>query len=203
MPARTVLRGSSRSGAAVASASADRRCTLAALPTNRKDVQEVLDAIEEDGWRVESSADGYKLYAPSGSGYRAYSQDAERAQLATEGREPNPPLRSDFQVESTLMEFDVLAVLSALDGEDPEVAAEQLLHAFARSHAETGSVASADLTRGTFDIAFTVEAADVYEAIDVAKDLFAAGASAAMLASRPLDGFHIDAATADREAIPA
>jgi hypothetical protein len=38
------------------------------MATNRKDVQEILDAVKQQGWRVEPSADGYKLYAPSGSG---------------------------------------------------------------------------------------------------------------------------------------
>jgi hypothetical protein len=35
---------------------------------NRKDVQQILDAVADHGWRVDESADGYKLYAPSGSG---------------------------------------------------------------------------------------------------------------------------------------
>lgn len=38
------------------------------MPTNRKDVQEILQAVEDHGWRVEPSGDGYKLYAPSGTG---------------------------------------------------------------------------------------------------------------------------------------
>jgi hypothetical protein len=38
------------------------------MPTNRKDVQEILDAAADQGWRVDVSSKGYKLYAPSGSG---------------------------------------------------------------------------------------------------------------------------------------
>jgi hypothetical protein len=101
------------------------------------------------------------------------------------------------------MEFDVLAVLPALEDEDFEAAAEQLLAGFTRTHPEAGPVASVDLVRGTFDIAFTVEASEAYEAIDIAKQVFGEGASAADLAVRPLDGFHVDAAAQDRVAVPA
>lgn len=101
------------------------------------------------------------------------------------------------------MEFDVLAVLPGLEGEDLEAVAEQLLGGFMRAHAESGPVASADLARGTFDVAFTVEASDAYEAIEVAKHVFSDGAAAAEIAVRPLDGFHVDAAAHDRVAIPA
>jgi hypothetical protein len=34
----------------------------------RQDVQEVLDAVKDQGWRVEPSSDGFKLFAPSGTG---------------------------------------------------------------------------------------------------------------------------------------
>jgi hypothetical protein len=101
------------------------------------------------------------------------------------------------------MEFDVLAVLPALEGEDLEAAAEQLLRGFVHTHPETGPVASVDLAGGTFDIAFTVEASDAYEAIDTAKKLFSHGANQAELAVRPLDGFHVDVAAHDRVPVPA
>jgi hypothetical protein len=101
------------------------------------------------------------------------------------------------------MEFDVLAVLSLLEGEDLESRAEQLLNGFMRAHPETGPVASVDLFRGTFDIAFTVEAPDAYEAIDMAKQAFSEGAATAEIPPRPLEGLHVDHVTHDREAVPA
>jgi hypothetical protein len=38
------------------------------VPQVRKDVQEILSAVKEQGWRAETSSEGFKLYAPSGSG---------------------------------------------------------------------------------------------------------------------------------------
>jgi hypothetical protein len=96
------------------------------------------------------------------------------------------------------MEYDVLAVLPALAEEDPESSAERLLAAFVATHPETGPVASVDLERNTFDVAFTVEASEAYEAIEIAKGVFLRAAHTANLEVRPLDAFHVDAAASDR-----
>jgi uncharacterized protein with GYD domain len=101
------------------------------------------------------------------------------------------------------MEFDVLAILPALEGEDLEASADQLFDAFVRTHDETGPVGSVDFARGTFDVAFTVEAPDAFDAIDRAKIVFREAAGAAELQVRRLDAFHVDAAAPQREAVPA
>jgi hypothetical protein len=96
-------------------------------------------------------------------------------------------------MEGSLMEFDVLAVLPALDDEDPETGAERLLAGFQETHPDAGAVTSADLARQTFDVAFTVEAGDTYEAIELAKATFATAAEASAVTPRALEAFHVDA----------
>ena len=107
-------------------------------------------------------------------------------------------------MEGSLTEFDVLAVLPTLQGEDPEASAERLLFAFEAKHPEAGAVTSVDLERGTFDVAFTVEAADAYAAFEAAKAPFSQAAAAADLEPRPLNAIHVDHVnSADRHAVPA
>ncbi len=101
------------------------------------------------------------------------------------------------------MEFDALAVLAGLGGEDLEARAEQLLNGFMQAHPEAGPVASVDLARGTFEIAFTVESSDAYEAIEAAKRVFAEAATIADIPPRPVEGFHVEHVIPDREAVPA
>jgi hypothetical protein len=71
--------------------------------------------------------------------------------------------------------------------------AERLLERFFEIHPESGPVASVDLSRGTSDIAFTVEAGDAYGAMEAAKELFLECSTAADLSTRSLDAFHVDA----------
>jgi hypothetical protein len=101
------------------------------------------------------------------------------------------------------MEFDALAVLPVLEMEDLEDAAEMLLSGFVTAHPESGPVASVDLRRRTFDVAFTVQAPDAYEAIEIAKRVFSDAAENTELAPRPLDGFHVDVAAPDLEPVSA
>lgn len=104
------------------------------------------------------------------------------------------------------MEFDVLTILPATEGEDLESGAERLLAGFETTHPEAGAVTSVDLTRSTYDVAFTVEAEDLYAAIELARAVFTEAAAAAQLKPRPLEAMHVDAAeatAADAEAVPA
>ena len=118
----------------------------------------MLDAVSDQGWRVEASSDGYKLYAPSGSGIVLIHRTPSARNWQRKAVGQIRPVRREFQMERTLMEYDVLAVLPAYEREELDRSAEQLLTAFMETHPETGPVASVDLVHDTFDIAFTVEA---------------------------------------------
>jgi len=65
-------------------------------------------------------------------------------------------------------------------GED-EPAAEQLLDAFAASHAEAGPIVSQDTSANTLTVVFSIEAADLDDAWERGRPIFVSGAASSGL----------------------
>ncbi len=146
----------------------------------KKDLKEILEEAESQGWRCELQKSGHwRLYAPDG------------VNIVTTGSTPTDPPRyvtwsrrcGDMVSVGRGAEMEYRLTITIPQHGWAEEHADRLLDGFLATHPEAGPVVGQDLEAATLTVVFSLEAENVYEAFERGREVFADGATASGLSS--------------------
>ena len=152
------------------------------MASYQKEVEAVLRAAEEQNWRIKPKKNGWMLMSPDGVTKVMIHQDRKRPPRARQRHRVDA--RGRLRMGGPLVLFRFRVTIDGY-GRD-EDAAEHFLEAFVAVHREVGPVVAQNTESNTLSVVYSLEAADLDEAVDAARPIFLEAAGASGLEPAPV-----------------